>query len=121
MLRDIAEGFSRFGRYNGFNLGYTDENGDVKPASLALVSDVRTASLLEREINSRLPVQAGYCARLVFDRVEDLPDGKYKYMIHVVPYDFVSRGDRDMVTRQILNVLPKILRNVRLEAKSSRN
>ena len=86
-------------------------------ACIELVTSEEIAGNLEEEINRQLQQER---ARIRFLAIGSKDDKRYKYVAEIIPKEEIPFSEYERVTIEILNKLPKIIKNYRKKNYKSR-
>jgi hypothetical protein len=108
-------------KYHSYNM----DDGNFNWAGLELTTKLEIVEELEEYINSRLTLEAGFRANLIFIEWGEKDEKVFRYMAEIVPLRdergdiFIPRQQWEGATEEVLRALPKILKNYRMQRKNN--
>ena len=114
LRRIILEHFDRFGKAKFRHYDYSNPK-QIRYAEIEILAEERTADMLVGEFNRQLTQDNGVraYARLIPLGIQQ--GEKEKYVIEIVPHDYVQHHERAEATEEYLRRMPHVLKNLEVK------
>jgi hypothetical protein len=113
-VRKLVNYLSYFGSASFLNPNFENPRS-IDFAGIELITSREIVDGLLEEINHNLNKETGFPASLRAVQWAEFQGGKFKYMVEIIPYSHIPVSDYAEATKEIIRVLPKIIKNYRMK------